>query len=187
MKQLLPVLLSIFTILLTLSCSSVTTRHPLSNNPEPIDQKKFEGVWLVDDDEVVHVKFTGSGIARIAGLEWEEDQFIITHGEMIVSEGDEHNFLSVRFQENGKWMDDYFFLPYKFTEQGDIVLWLPNEDAFEKAINKKQLHGIINEEQYSTNITITNTSEKLFNFINDPDNLKLFEYREPIILYKITR
>ena len=187
MKQFLFVLLSIFAMLLTLGCSSVTTRHPLSNNPEAIDHEKFEGVWLVDDDEVLHVKFTGNGIARIAGFEWESDQFNITHVEMIVTEGDEHNFLSVRFQEEGKWMDDYYFLACKFTEKGDLVLWLPNVDAFEEAIGKKKLSGIINEDQYSTNITITDVPEKLFEYINGPDNLNLFDYKEPIIIYKITR
>ena len=187
MKQFSIVSLSIFIIVLTLSCSSVTIRYPISNSPEPIDQEKFEGIWLVDDDEVIHVKFAGNGIARIAGLEWENNQFTMMRGEMIISAGDEHNFLSVRFQEDDKWMNDYYFLIYKFTEKGDLVLWLPNVDAFEEAIRKKQLQGIIEKEQYSTNITITNASEKLLEFINDPDNLMLFEYREPIVLYKITR
>ena len=187
MKQFLLVLLSIFIIVLTLSCSSVTIRYPISNSPEPIDQKKFEGIWLVDDDEVVHVKFDSNGIARIAGLEWENNQFTMMHGEMIVSAGDEYNFLSVRFQEDGKWMNNYYFLVYKFTEKGDLILWLPNVDAFEEAIMKKELQGIVMKEQYSTSITITSTSEELLNFISDTSNQKLFEYREPIVLYKITR
>jgi hypothetical protein len=187
MKQFLLVLLSIFIIALTLSCSSVTIRYPISKSPDPINQEKFEGIWLVDDDDVIHVKFDSNGIARIAGLEWENNQFTIMHGEMIISSGDEHNFLFVRFQEDDKWMDDYYFLIYKFTEKGDLILWLPNVDAFEEAISKKYLQGIIETGQYSKDITITNTSEKLLEFINGSDNLILFEYREPIVLYKITK
>ncbi len=187
MKQFLLVLLSIFIIALTLSCSSVTIRYPISNSPDPIDEEKFEGIWLVDDDEVIHVKFDSNGIARIAGLEWENNQFTLMHGEMIVSAGDEQNFLSVRFKEDEKWMNDYYFLIYKFTEKGDLVLWLPEVDAFEEAIMKKELQGIVVKEQYSTSITITSTSEKLLNFISDTSNQNLFEYREPIVLYKITR
>ncbi|MFH1038637.1 MAG: hypothetical protein V1789_08240 [PVC group bacterium] len=184
MRQFSIVLLSISAMLLTSGCSSVTTKHPLSNNPKPIDQEKFEGVWLVDDT-VVHVQFGSNGIAQIAGLEWENNQFHIVQGEMIVTEGDKHNFLSVRFQEDGKWMDDYLFLAYKFSEQGDLILWLPNEDVFEEAIEKKQLDGVIKQQQYSTDITITTAPEKLLEFIIDPDNLKLFEYREPMILRKV--
>lgn len=187
MKQFLLVLLSIFIIAFTPGCSSVTIRYPISNSPDPIDEEKFEGIWLVDDDEVIHVKFDSNGIARIAGLEWENNQFIMVHGEMIVSAGGEHNFMSVRFKENGKWMKDYYFLIYKFTDKGDLVLWLPDVDAFEEAIMKKQLHGIIEKDEYSTNIIITNTSEELLNFISDTSGQKLFEYREPIVLYKITR
>jgi hypothetical protein len=187
MKQFLLVLLSIFIILLTISCSSVTSKYPLSANPEPIDQKNFEGVWQVDNDEVVQIKFANNGIAMIAGLEWQSDQFIIMRGEMIVSEGNEHNFLSIRFKEKGKWMDGYLFLPYKFTEQGDLILWPPVVDAFEEAIREKILQGTIEMGEYSTSIMLTSSPEKLFNFINNSDNFNLFDYRDPIILLKVTR
>jgi hypothetical protein len=186
MKLNLSLPLLLIALLVASGCSSVTTTHPLSSNPKPIDQEEFEGAWLADD-QTFHVKFSSNGVAKIAGVEWKSNQFHIVHGEMIVTEGDEHNFLSVRFQEDGEWMEDYFFLPYTFTEQDDLILWAPDTDVFEELIEKKQLQGIIKKGKYSTNITITNAPAGLLEIINDPENLKLFEYREPTILRKITK
>ena len=173
-------------MLLASGCSSVKTKHPLSNNPKAIDQEEFEGAWLADD-QIFHVKFASNGVAKVAGVEWGSNDFHIVHGEMIVTEGEEHNFLSIRFQEEGKWMDDYFFLPYTFTDQDDLILWAPDADAFKDLIEKKKLQGVVEKGKYSTNITITNAPTSLFKIINNPEDMKLFEYREPIVLRKIIK
>ena len=184
MKPFSIVLLSISAMVLTAGCSSVRIKQPLSGVPKPIDREAFEGAWLTGDT-VLHVKFDKNSVAQIAGVDWKDDQFHITRAEMIVTEGDKHNFLSVRAQEDGKWMDGYLLAAYKFSEQGDLILWAPRVDTFEEAIEKKQLNGEVKEQQYSTNITITDPPEKLLEFINDPDDLKIFDYREPMILHKV--
>ena len=178
-------LLSGVILLLSVGCSAVTIKDPLSENPEPIDQEKFEGTWLMDD-EVFHVKFGSNGVAQIAGMEWESNQFHIVHAEVIVTKGDKHNFLSVRVQEDGEWMDEYFFLSYIFSENGDLVVWSPDVDMFEDKIENGHLQGVITEGKYSTHVSITNSPLKLLKLINDPENMKLFEYGDPTIIRKIS-
>ena len=96
------VLLSISAAAFTSGCSFVTTKHPLSAKPSTIDQEKFEGAWFgVEEDQIVHVRFADNGVARIATLEWGENQFRILHAEMIVTEGDEHNFFLFDFRKMG--------------------------------------------------------------------------------------
>ena len=175
-------LLSGLIILLSAGCSAVTIRDPLSEHPEPIDQDELEGTWLIDD-EVVHVKFGSNGIAQIAGVEWESNQFHIVHAEMIVTKGDKHNFLSIRAQEDGEWMDEYYFLAYMFLENGDLVAWSPNVNMFEDMIKNAHLQGVITEGKYSTHVSLTNSPLKL---INDPENMKLFEYSDPMVIQKIS-
>lgn len=187
MKLFLPITLPVFLILLFISCSSVTIKYPISNSPDTIENKKFEGIWLVDDNDVIHVKLDNNGVIKIAGLEWANNVFSIMPGEMIISSGDMHNFLSVRFQEDSKWMDNYYFLIYKFTEKGDLIMWLPKLDAFEEAISKKQLQGVIETGQYSKDITITDSPENLLSFINGSHSQDLFDFREPIVLYRVTQ
>jgi len=172
-------------VLFSTGCSSVMTKHPLSAQSKLIDKEKIEGVWLVEDD-LFHVKFDSNSVAQIVGIGWGSNQFYMMRGEVILTEGDENNFASIRFQdEEGKWWDSYIFFPYTFSEQGDLILWLPKEDIFEEAIEKEELYGIIKREKYSSKITVTDSSSKLLSFIKAQGNLKLFQYTEPTVLRKI--
>jgi len=171
-------------IFLSIGCSGVTTKYPLSDNPKPIDQDKFEGAWLMDN-KVFHLKFASNGVAQISGVKWENDQFQLVHVEMIITKGDKHNFLSVRIQEDGKWMDDYYLLSYMFSENGDLVVWSPNVDIFKNLVEKNHLQGVVTGDKYSTNVSITNAPVRFLKLINDPENLTLFNYTKPTIIRKI--
>ena len=186
MKLTLLPLLLLLAMLGGSGCSSVTTTHPLSSDHKSIDREKFEGVWQMDES-VVHVKFSPNGIAQIAGLKWDKDEFRMGKAKAIVTEGKKHNFLSVQFQEDtGEWASGYYFLAYKFTDQGDLILWLPVPEVFEASVETKQLQGTIEEGEYSKNVTITNEPGALLEIINDPDNLQAFDYTEPMVLKKIS-
>lgn len=179
------ILCSACVIFLSVGCSSVTTPYPLSDPPKPIDQDKFEGTWLIDD-AVFHLKFARNGIAQVAGVEWENDQFQLIHFEMIVTKGETHNFLSVRIQEEGTWLDEYHLLSYTFSDHGDLVIWNPHVDGFKKLLEEKHLQGIVTDGKYSTDISITNAPVRLLEWLNDPEHLTLFNYTEPTILRKIS-
>ncbi|MDD5707600.1 MAG: hypothetical protein PHR35_16890 [Kiritimatiellae bacterium] len=170
--------------LFVIGCSSVTIEQPLSAHPTPVDKDKFEGTWLVEKS-AVDVKFASNGVARIAGTEWEEDHFRLVQGEMIVTEGKENKYISIRFEEDGVWTNWYYFIQYKFTDSGDLVLWLPNADAFETAIKTNALQGLVTKEQYSKSINVTNAPAALLDFMDDPEGRDLFGYREPIVLRRI--
>ena len=165
-------------------CSTVTTTQPLSSDPKPIDKEQFEGVWL-SNDQLLHVMFADNGVGKIAGLEWKDDQFNIARGEMIVADADGKNLLSVRFEEDGKWPDEYFFVEYKFSEQGDLILWAPDPEAFKTLVEEKKLKGTVKQDKNSTNVTITNMPEVFLKVVNSQESMKLFEYKEPVILKKI--
>ena len=178
------ILLPILVATLLCGCSTVTITQPLTKDPKPINQEEFEGVWILEDQSI-HIKFGSDGIARIATLEWKDDRFELKRGEMIVTPGKAHNFLSVRFQEDGEWESRYHFLPYKFTDQGDLVLWPPKIGEFEKAVAKQQLKGSIKKGEHSTHVTITDAPDKVLEFINAPDKMNLFKYRDPLVLHKL--
>lgn len=177
-------IIAISVFLLVSGCSSVTTDRPLSADSKPLDKEKFEGTWLFGDDALT-VRFASNGVGRLAGVEWKDDQFQLAQGEMIVTEGKKNNFLSVRFQEDGVWTNEYCFFQYSFTDQGDLLLWLPNPDVFEHAIKTNALSGVVRKEQFSTSVTVTNATGVLLDFINQPERLDLFKYKEPVVLRRI--
>lgn len=172
--------------LLLCQCSPVTTTHPLTTKPKAIDREKFEGSWLIDDEgHTLQVKFDDEGIAQIAALEWKNNHFELETMEMTIAEGGEHNFMSLRAKEDGQWMKNYFFAQYKFTEQGDLVAWLPDSKAFENAIKEKLIHGKIKPGKYSTDINVSSDASTLLKLINSSKNPELFDYQNPIVLRKI--
>lgn len=171
-------------ILLFAGCSAVTTVYPLSENPKPIDKDKLEGAWLLNN-EVFQVKFASNGVAQIAGVQWKSNQFHIVHAEMTVTKGDKHNFFSLRTQKNGKWMDKYYLLQYMVTQNHDLVVWNANVDEFENIVKSQLLSGTIQKNKSGTIVSITNAPSKLLKLINSPENIKLFNYKSPIILRKI--
>ncbi len=165
------------------NCSSVSTPYPLTSKPTAIDKKEFEGSWLVDDGQkILQVKFADDGVAHIAGLDWKDDHFEMVRGEMVIVEGNEHNFLSIRFEEKAKWEDSYFFVAYKFSDQGDLVFWVPKAKEFNKAIQKKLLRG-----EGKDSVSITSSVEELLKVLNNPGDLILFDYKSPMVLRKIAK
>ena len=165
-------------------CDTVTMWQPLSAAPQPIDREQFEGAWRVGGSGIFHIRFGEDGVGRIAAVDWENGEFSIRHGQMIVTEGQAHNFLSVRFQEDDEWQA-YHLAQYRFTEQGDLILWLPNIKTFEKAVEDNALRGMVEMRRHSTHVVLTGDPAVTLLFIDDPENLTLFDYRNPIVVKKL--
>lgn len=170
--------------LLFTGCSSVTTSFPISAEPQPIDQDKFEGSWMVDKG-AVSLQFASNGVARLAGVEWKDDRFRMVQGEMIVAKGQKNNFISLRFEDDGAWTNSYYLLQYHFTDQGELLLWQPNAKAFESAVATNRQMGVVSKSQYSVHVNMTNSPSALIEFIETSGVPDLFDYREPTVLRKI--
>jgi len=178
-------LLSLATVICT-SCSSVTMKSPLNVSPKPVDQHKFEGIWSVGKG-VIHINFAHGGIAKVAWLDWEKDEFKMGKGEMFVSETDELNFVCARLKDDDEWTDGYFFAQYKFTKEGDLVLWLANVKLFAEAIKKNDLKGEIKQSGFSKQVSITSKPKELLKFIKNSDDAMIFYYKDPMICRKILK
>lgn len=177
--------LSILFLLAVLAgCSSVTVKQPLPSMADAAELAAFEGEW-VSEGQILYVRFGADGIGRFAGVDWKEDRFSLDEGEIIVSKGAEKGYLSVRLMENGKWLDNYYIAQYRFTGQGDLILWLPDIVAFADAVGKGKLDGVVEKGSHTGSVALTSTPEKLMAFLNDPANGALFDYREPMIIKKL--
>jgi hypothetical protein len=150
------------------------------------EREKLDGVW-VSFDTVVYLKFGGDGIARIAGLDWKDDHFVMGKGELIVTEGKNHKYICVRFQEDEKWKEDYMVAEYDVTDTGELLVWMANPEAFGKAVENKRIGGTIEKDGFSTSVVITDPPEKLLSFIDDSDDCLLFLYGKPFVFRKLPR
>jgi hypothetical protein len=175
----------VFAVLVLLcGCSTVTMSRPLSEDPKPLDQKKFEGTWIANGGALT-VRFAKNGIAKFASVDWKDDEFHLVRGEMIVTHGLNRRFLSLRIEEDGKWMDNYLLLQYRFTDDGDLLVWEPSYGAFEEAVNRGALQGTIREQKYSKTIAITSDPQVVLGFIDAREEKGLFEYQEPHLFKRV--
>jgi len=166
------------------ACSSVTATQPLPRMEDFGEQEKLEGTWS-DGDQVLHLAFDDQGVIHFAGVSWQEDHFGLERGEATVSEGVDLNLLSIRVQEKGEWLEGYIFAQFRITDRGDLLLWLPEVDAFADAVDDGRLEGIVERGKYGTDVSITANPEDLHAFINDPARPHLFNLTDPIILRRV--
>lgn len=171
-------------LVLFCGCSTVTMSRPLSEDPKPLDQRKFEGTWIVNGGALA-LRFAENGIAKFASVDWKDDEFHLVRGEMIVTHGLNRHFLSLRIEEDGQWMNSYLLLQYRFTEDGDLLVWEPVFEAFEEAINRGSLQGAISKQKYSKNIDITSDRKVILNFIDAREEKGLFKYQEPNVFKRV--
>ncbi len=167
-------------------CSPVTTMKPLSDSPQPVDKEKFEGTWMMDK-EIVHIRFDSKNVARIAGVGFRDDAYYMEEGEMIVTAEEKGNLISVRFREDGKWMDKYYLARYSFPTEDYLLVWLARPEFFETAVNGKKLKGTAEKQSAgSADVTLTGSSEEILKFIREADPSTVFELDEPMILRKLS-
>jgi len=175
------------TLLLTLllgSCSYVAILQPLPQSGDPVAQAQLEGEWL-SEDIVVSLRFASNGVGCIAGLDWQDDHFRIEEGELIVSNAEDKNYFSARFRDKGEWEDRYYFVRYRLTAQGDLLLWPPNVSAFEKAVESGALAGTVKKGAWGTRVTVSSAPETILKYLTEQGTGELFEYEDPTVLKRL--
>jgi hypothetical protein len=158
--------------------------QPLPDKVDGVEKALFEGEW-VSEGQIIYVRFGDGGVGRFAGVDWKEGRFQLDEGEMIITKGEGRSFVSVRVKENGVWDERYYFAQYRFTEPGDLELWLPDTKAFAEAIAKGKLEGVVEKGKHTQSVTISGKPEKVLTFLNDPANGALFDSKEPMILKRL--
>jgi hypothetical protein len=174
----------LFLVSTLVGCASVTIQQPLPAKIDAAEQALFEGEW-VSEGQIIYVRFGDKGIGRFAGVDWKEGRFQLDEGEIFVTKGVDKSFLSVRIKENGVWDDRFYFAQYRFTEPGDLVLWLPDTKAFGDAVAKGKLEGVVEKGKHTQSVTISSKPEKVLAFLNDPASGALFDEKEPMVLKRL--
>lgn len=165
-------------------CSSVVVLQPLPQVTDPQEQSMLAGEWLTEDT-VVTLRFSSKGIGCLAGLDWRDDHFQLDEGDLIVTKSGDKKYFSVRFRENGKWQEWYYFVRYQLTEWDDLIIWPPVVGSFENAVASGVLQGTVEKGTGGTRVTMTSSPEKLLDFLDGQGDGLLFHYEEPIVLRRL--
>ena len=166
-------------------CSSVETEHPVTDRPEALDKDLLEGAWFYDG-EILHLKFGGDNVGRMASLEWKDGEFRVNRGEFVVAHAGEGRYASLR--SDAEETGDYWLLTYDFASNGDLVLRGEPTDEFGHAIAAGRLRGQVEKDDdsdLSTEILLASPSDTLLTFLSSTSPDRLFG-GEAIVLRKLT-
>ncbi len=177
------VLVAAFLLVLA-ACSPVLVREPLPANAGADELARFDGAWLSGRD-VTHVRFEQGQPLAIGGVEWRDGRFQVDPGEVVVTDGEEHGFLSVRVREGDGWMEGWYLVEYRFTDDGDLLVWLPQAAAFADAVEAGDLAGVVERSDTSTTVTLTGPPEATLAFLQGAAGATLFDYRDPMVMRRL--
>lgn len=172
-------------------CSSVETEHPVTDRPEALDKDRLEGAWLFEDensreDEILHLKFGGDNVGRMASLEWKDGDFRVNRSEFVVARAGEGRYASLR--SDAEETGFYWLLTYDFTSDGDLVVRGEPTDEFERAIAEGRLRGRVKKDDGPDlpikEIQLASPSDTLHNFLSSASPDQLFG-GEAIVLRKL--
>lgn len=167
-------------------CSAATTR-PLPATPlSDAERARFEGVWAADDpDGVVSVRVGCDGVGHLAWTEWRDGRFHLEEKQVTFAQGrrgwEKPRFLSLRVQSGDGKETRYLLLRYQFSGDNTLLVWSAQPRPFAEAIRSGRLQGQSGEHDN----LITSPPEAVLDFIDDPDDVRLFDYRKPLILRRL--
>lgn len=171
-------------LLVLAACSPVLVREPLPATAGPDELARFEGAWLSGRD-VTRVRVEAGQPLAIAGMEWRDGRFQVDRGEVVVTAVEERGFLSVRVKEADGWMDGWYLVEYRFTSDGDLLVWMPHTAAFADAVEAGDLTGVVEHTDTSTTVTLTGPPERTLAYLEDHDGVMLFDYRDPMVMRRL--
>ena len=164
-------------------CSSVSSVHPVGRVLTGDLSEELNGSWMGSEGHQLQIRCDSDGALSFAVAEWKEDQgkFALDTGEGVLREiGDQIVFNYA--EDEGEYA---FFLIRAFD--GQLIVWSPDVDEFRALVEDESLAGRVEDDEHSTQIILTGTSEEITKAIENLDFSKLFEWSKPaIVLVRIT-
>lgn len=165
-------------------CATVSVSSPLSATPTPRDVSCFEGVWLMDK-ETLTIRFDKNGVGQVGAAEFKEDKFQLFQAELYTTHGQHRRFLTLRLQEQGQWLPDYFLVQYDFTDQGDLLIWSPELEPFAALVKGKKLQGEVQLDGMAKKVRLTSPGDAILKALDTPELTGYFRYQKPSVLRRI--
>jgi hypothetical protein len=82
-------------------------------------------------------------------------------------------------------MDGYYLVEYGFTDEGDLLLWMPRTELFADAVEAGDLAGVVERSDTSTEVTLTGPPERTLAYLEEHAESMLFDYRDPMVLERL--
>jgi hypothetical protein len=162
-----------------IGCSTVTSVNPIGRPLENDLSAELTGTWMGAEGNQLQIHCDSTGRLSYAVTEWKDDQgaFVLESGDgTLTSIGNRVFFNYVENREGERPTHSFLLLR---AIDGQLIVWLPNVDEFQKLVEEKVLVGDLEEGSQATNVVLTGTSEEIATAFENLDLAKLFDWSEP--------
>jgi hypothetical protein len=168
-------------VVLGAGCGPPEFQNPLSDPASAKADARLEGVWIsIGDKEenTLTFKTVDAATMHLAVSGNPPDEFT-----MFPTTLDGRTYMNLKAasptQEVGR---NYLIVLYEFTADGRLQLRLLRSEAFQQAIEQGKLHGTLSGSGNDKEVLVTESTDKLAEFIRSGDPAQLFD--EPLLLRK---
>jgi len=176
--------LALLAILLLSVVGCTYSTQPLSDAKSSMPDLRLLGTWEIADPDkpadkkivVVDRRQDEPNVLRLFDIKEKKtaDVFLTKIGNRYVA--------SIAGEENGTTR--FLICRYELKDESSLSLWGLDKEFFTTAVNDKRLKGVIKSEQFFTDVTIDETPEKLFKFIEE-HAAKGFSHEEPLVIKRM--
>jgi len=184
-------------IVLSLGCKSVTTEQLIGVPLDAETAEEYDGIWKLGDTVffVQHEEDDDEGELEVAHVEHNDNGFELNQSEAVLTRHHDMRFIHFVDEEDedddaeGDEGDDEENEPWILlgivSEVNDdaLVLFLPNYDRFEQALNENELAGELEDD--GNTIHLQCDKETLDDYMSPDRFHEFFEMNQPGIMTRI--
>ena len=167
------------------------SKNPIAPSMMNVDDSTLEGTWCVrDKDQTVfyhmhHSEKDTRGFMSVIGVEVPKSGSKMTQQpmELITARIAGMNVLSFR-NTGPKESKNFGFMRYEIDWRGRLKLWMAEESVFANAVSTGKLRGTVKKNQFGTDVTLSDTSERIAAFVATQSGKSTFG-GEPVVMEKV--
>ena len=167
------------------------SKNPIAPSMMNVDDPTLEGTWCArDKDQTVFYHMHHSdkdlrGTMHIIGVEVPKSGSKMTQAPMELITARIAGMSVLSFRNTGpKENKTYGFMRYEFDWRGRLKLWMADDNVFADAVLTGKLRGKAKKGQFGTDVTLTDTSERIAAFIATQAGKSAFS-GDPLIMEKV--
>jgi len=144
------------------------------------EQSQLTGTWRLDET-VMQVAFTSNGVAWLAGIEWEDEDFRIEKFRLHFTKHGGALYVSMPVEADRK-ESGYLFAEIK-QDGNQAFVWGSDVDFFVELVKNGTLKGYVEENKHSKSITLESSSAEILELVST--NRAAFDYKNPLLFQKL--
>ena len=173
------------------SCSNVVSKNPVGLEPYSIHKEDWNGTWLNDNEVItIRVKDEASGVIQLAWIERRQDELKYETMTCQLMKGRKWQYVNVLEIPNEDATGFYFWAKIK-KEEREIIVWLPSLEAFQNAVEKKQIEGVVEktiphgrDQKFADSVKLFAAPQAIVDEVEKKDS-QFFIWEDPVVLIKM--